>query len=132
MNNKKSKLLKAAISIIAVAVLVVCGLHVTKTFSVKDDGCIKVEIIDINDSLIKEKNVEFVKGDNIIDLIENNFDGVVYQDSMIMEIEGIKTPSDWSTFICIYINDEMSMVGLSEIEFRDGDKISFIETKMEY
>jgi len=132
MNNKKSKLLKTAISIVAVIVLIVCGLLATKTFNSKGDGYIIVEVIDINGNLIKEKKVVFKEGDNIVDLIKTNFDNVIYKDNMIMEIEKIKTPNDWSTFICIYLNGEMSIVALPEIQFENGDKISFIETEVIY
>ena len=48
---------------------------------------------------------------------------------MILSIDKFTTPSDWSTFISIYVNDEMSMVGINEIEFTDGTKISFINTE---
>lgn len=132
MNNKKSKLLKTVISIVAVILLVVCGLIATKSFNAKEEGLIKIEVVDINGTLIKEKDVKFKEGDSIIDLVNSSFDGVIFENTMIMEIEGIKTPEDWSTFISIYVNDEMSMVGISEIQFKSGDKISFIETKMEY
>jgi len=125
-------LLKTAISIVAVIVLIVCGLLATKTFNSKEDGYIIVEVIDINGNLIKEKDVVFKEGDNIVDLIKTNFDNVIYKDNMIMEIEEIKTPDDWSTFICIYLNGEMSMVALPEIQFKNGDKISFIETEVIY
>jgi len=53
----------------------------------------------------------------------------VISDGMIMSIETFTTPSDWSTFISIYVNDEMSMVGLLDIKFEDGTKISFINTE---
>ena len=46
-----------------------------------------------------------------------------------MTFEDYVTPSDWSTFISIYVNDEMSMVGLNDIKFEDGTKISFIITE---
>ena len=46
-----------------------------------------------------------------------------------MSIETFTTPSDWSTFISIYVNNEMSMVGLLDIKFEDGIKISFINTE---
>ena len=45
---------------------------------------------------------------------------------MLMEIENYKTPADWSTFISVYINGEMSMVGISDIVIADGMKISLI------
>ena len=46
-----------------------------------------------------------------------------------MSIEDYNTPADWSTFIRIYVDNKMSEVGLSDIEFKDGTKISLIITE---
>ena len=46
-----------------------------------------------------------------------------------MSIENYTTPADWSTFISIYVDDEMSMVGLADIKFENETKISLIITE---
>ena len=66
-----------------------------------------------------------------MDLISNNFENVTYNDGMIMSIEKFTTPVDWSKFISIYVDDEMSMVGLADVIFKDGTKISFIITEFD-
>lgn len=131
MNNKKGKEPKIVISIIAIILLVTCGYLVTKKTSMKGEGHIIVEVIDLNGSKIKEKELDYNSGDDIISLIQSNFDNVKFDGNMIMNIESIVTPDDWSTFISVYLNDEMSMVGLKEIKFSDGDKLSLVETKFE-
>ena len=49
-----------------------------------------------------------------------------------MSIEDFTTPSDWSTYISIYVDNKMSQVGLLEIEFMDGTLISFVMTEFNY
>ena len=56
--------------------------------------------------------------------IKSKFNNVSFENGMIMTIEDYVTPSDWHTFISVYVNDEMSMVGLLEVQFEDGTKIS--------
>lgn len=122
---------KIVISIIAIILLVVCGYLTTKKAFMKGEGHIIVEVIDLNGSKIKEKELNYNTGDDILTLIQNSFDNVRFDGNMIMDIESITTPDDWSTFISVYVNDEMSMVGLQEIKFNDGDKLSLVETKFE-
>ena len=49
-----------------------------------------------------------------------------------MSIEDFTTPSDWSTYISIHVDNEISQVGLLEIEFEDGTMISFVMTEFNY
>ena len=80
-------------------------------------------------TIIKEKQIPFNEGDLLVDLISNNFENVTYESGMIMSILDYTTPSDWSTFISIYVNGEASLVGLKDIVFENGTKISFIITE---
>ena len=73
--------------------------------------------------------IEFKTGDTLDKLLQDNYDNVVITDGMIMSIDSFTTASDWSYFISIYVNDEMSMVGLLDIEFTNGTKISFVMTE---
>ena len=68
----------------------------------------------------------------LVDLVSNNFSNVTFDNGMIMSIEDYVTPADWSTFLSIYVDGEMSMVGLNDIVFKDGTKISFIITEYNY
>ena len=129
MENKKDYT-KIIVSIIAVIVLVVgIVVFINNTTTSKINDSITVEVIDINGQLIKEKVIEYNKDDTLVNLIENNFNNVLIENGMLMSIESLTTPEDWSTFICIYINDEMSKYAIDEMTFNNGDKISFIDTK---
>ena len=91
-----------------------------------------VELLDIDNSMIKSKDIIYFEGDTLTLLISDNFENVVFDNGMLMEIEDYKTPADWSTFISVYVNDEMSMVGISNIVIADGMKISLIITEYIY
>ena len=120
-------------------IIIVCALCVAllstifvinKVNKAKSDGVIIVEVIDKNDNLIKSKNIEFKEGDILLDLVKNNFSGVQTQSfsygEIILSIEGITTDFNTSYF-SILVNGEASMVGISQIELKDGIKISLVE-----
>ena len=98
----------------------------------KVDGTVIVELLNIDNSVIKSKEIGFYVDDTLTQIITENFDNVVFDNGMLMEIEDYKTPADWSTFISVYVNDEMSMVGISDIVIADGIKISLIITEYIY
>lgn len=123
--NKRKLLITIASSIIALALIVVCIILITKPFNAKYDGEITVEVVALDGEVIQSKEIGFSAGEELISLVEENFDNVLIENGMIMSIEDYVTPSDWSTFLSIYVDNEMSMVGIADIEFSDGTIISF-------
>lgn len=121
----KDKILITVAMVILAMIIAVCFFS---PFSTKDEGKITIEVRDLNNGLIKDKDVYYKEDDDLFSLIEKNFDNVRYDDGMIMDIETIKTPADWSSFIAIYVNEQSSVCGLSDIVFKNGDVISFRET----
>ena len=130
--NKKKLILTIVLSVIGVCLLVACGIILSKSFVSKTDGKVYVELVNLDGAIIKEEEIEFKKGDLLIDLIDSNFENVKMETGMLMCIEDYITPSDWSTFISIYVDGEASMVGLADIEFENGTKISLIITEFIY
>lgn len=121
---KKNLIIKIILSVIALGVIILSVYLLKDSFKPTYDGTIIVEVVDLDGSIIKTKEIAFNKGDVLTNLISNNFDNVTYDNGMIMSIEDFNTPSDWSKFLSIYVNDEMSNVGLADIVFEDGTKIS--------
>lgn len=121
---KKNLIIKIILSVIALGVIILSVYLLKDSFKPSYDGAITVEVIALDSSIIKTKEIAFNEGDSLIDLISNNFDNVTYDNGMIMSIEDFNTPNDWSKFLSIYVNDEMSNVGLADIVFTDGTKIS--------
>ena len=132
MKDKK-KLVTIILAVVAALALIPAIIFVTNHYQSKADGTIIVEIIDFDgETVIKSKDIDFKKGDTLVELVEDNFTNVTYDNGMLMSIEDYVTPADWSSFISIYVDDEMSMVGISQIEFKDGTKISLIYTVFNY
>ena len=134
--NKKKLILSIVISVAACAVLALCIILGSKVFTPNYDGEITVEVVDKDGILVKEKVIKFNEGDTLINLVKENFENVVISGegeySMIDSIETIKNETDWSYYICIYVDDIESPVGIASIEFTDGTKISFKLIKNPY
>ena len=129
-NMKKINIiLTSVISFLCLAALIVVVVIKNTEQKAKGDGTIIVELLDIDNSMIKSKDIIYFENDTLTQLITDNFDNVVFDKGMLMEIENYKTPADWSTFICVYVNGEMSMVGISDIVIANGMKISLIITE---
>lgn len=128
----KRNLFKIIGTVIGVALLVVVGFFLVDSFSAKGDGVITVRVEELDGTVLSEKEIEFYEGDTLIKLIEENFNNVVFDNGMIMEIETYKTPSDWSTFLSVYVDDKMSEVGLKDIVYSDGMKITLKVTEFIY
>ena len=127
--NKNNKVLTVVCSVIAVAILAVCIIIGSKSFTANYDGKIIVEVVDKDGTVVESKNIKFVQGDTLIKVVSENFDNVVVSGEgewqMIESIETIKNYDDWSYYICVFVNDVESQVGLASIAFEDGMKISF-------
>lgn len=124
--SKKGKIVLttvlATIAAITMVVLIVLG---SKGYLSKYEGEITVEVINLDKTEKDKKEIKFKKDDNLLDIIQENFENVTYENGMIMSIEDYVTPSDWSTFIMIYVDGQMSEVGLKDIKYKDGTLITF-------
>ena len=132
MENKKSLSKKVLLTLIAVLMVFVCMLVIKLTSGPKSDGTIEVTVVDINGQTIADKKIDFDEGDEIETLLKNNFENVEVKDGFLYSIDELTTPEDWSTFICLYFDGEMSSVGILEVQYKDGTVISFVDTAMSY
>lgn len=129
---KKKTIATVVLSIVAAVGLGVASYFIYDSFTAKSDGSITVEIIKLDGDKANEKEISFNNGDSLVALLEDNFENVIIEDGMLMSIDVLTTPEDWSTFICIYVDDEMSNVGILDIRFTDGTLISFVDTEVIY
>ena len=130
MNNKLFK--KVLLTIIAILVVAGCIFTLKSAFNAKDIVEITVSVVNIDGNELAKKEIPFKEGDEITKLLEDNFDNVVIEDGFLYSIDKLTTPEDWSTFICLYVDGEMSEVGLLEVQFKDGTSISFVDTAMSW
>lgn len=129
---KRKTIFTVVLGTITAVGLVVGGYFTYRSFTSKSDGKIEIKVIDLDNTLIKDKEIEYKIGNKLSDLVINNFDNVTITNGMVMTIESLTTPADWSTFISIYINGEMSNYGINDLPFSNGDVISFINTEFIY
>lgn len=127
--NKKKLILSIGVSLLLIAVMVIGIYFVSKPFTSEYDGVITVEVVNLENDIIKSKEIEFNKGDKLRDLVSSNFENFVVEESeygaYILRIEDIVNDDNLFIYIAIYVNDEYANSGLDTLEFKDGDKISF-------
>ena len=129
---KRNTILTAALAVFGLVFIAIGTYFINEANTAKGDGTITIKVIELEDVLVKEKDITFYEGDTLTQLVKSNFSNVVIDNGMVMSIESITTPNDWSTYICIYQNDVMSNFGINDIEFQDGDIVSFVNTVNSY
>ena len=127
--NKKKLVLSVVLSVVLVVVMLTAIYFITKEFTPNHDGTITVEVIGLDNEIVKSKEIEFKNGDKLISLVESNFNDFVIEDSeygaYIVNIENIIKADDLYVYVAIYVNGEYASSGLDTLEFNDGDKITF-------
>ena len=134
MKKNNIIIISIILSIITIAIISFSLYKIYNGGKAKGDGVVTVELIDLDSTVIKKVDIPFTNGDSIVTLIEANFANVRFNNGMLLDIEDYKTPSDFSTFLYIYINSEASNYGLTDgnFTFNDGDKISLVITEFVY
>ncbi len=127
--NKKKLILSIVLSVVGVAILTVCIFLLKDSFVSNADGEIQIVLVDIEGKTISDKKIHFNEGDTLDKLLKDNYDNVVINNGMIISIDELAKASDCSQFIYVYVNDKESEVGILDIQFEDGTKISFVMTE---
>lgn len=130
MENKGVISKKTKLIIAAVVVLLVGIFACSKLFSDKSAGKVTVSVVALDGSKVAEKTIKYNEDDTLDKLVEANFKNVEINDGFLYSIETLTTPADWSTFIALWVNNEMSPVGICEVVLSDGMTVSFIDTEM--
>lgn len=81
-----------------------------------------VIMLDTEGNDLFNKEVSFVDGELLSDIMENNFD-IVNEGGFITSIEGHEQSTEDNIFLVYEINEEMVMTGIEETEIFDGDSI---------
>ena len=128
----KKLVLKLILTVAAIVVLIASIIIIRNATTANSAGTIVVEYVGVDNQVIKSKEIDYYEGDALVKLVQENFENVVIEGTMIMGIEDYTTPSDWSTFISIRVNGEESMVGITEIQLQDGLVVSLVITEFIY
>lgn len=130
---KKELIIKIIITIVSLIIVLFVGIFILReSVSTTNGECI-IEVIDINNQKVINDRISFKEGDSLLQLLNNNYELRIddsYGSTFIYDIDEVKTGGD--TFLAIYVNNEMSMFGVDQIELTDGLIISFRVTMIDY
>lgn len=129
MNKILWRVLISAVVLLAMIFLMILIFQPNKT---DVEGEVTIKVANLSGEIIQEKIIEYEAGATLKGLLEDNFANVVVESGLLMKIESLETPSDWSTYICIYINGEVSAVGLLDIVLVEGTIYTFKLTENDF
>ncbi len=130
---KKELILKLVVTFIGIVVVALVGIFLLRENASETKGNITVEVIDLNGEKVIDDKIPFKEGDTLLGLLKENYElrsDDSYGSTFIYDIDDVKTGND--TFLGIYVNNEMSMVGVDLIELQDGLIVSFRVTIIDY
>lgn len=133
-NNKLEFVLKLVITTILIVGLAIgCGLLLRK-YTSNVDGTISIQVVDQDGKLVINDKWDFNEGDTALGILKEHYE-IRSDDSwgstFIYDIDDVKTDGN-QYFLALYVNDEMSVVGIDLIEPVDGMVIKFEVTVNEY
>jgi hypothetical protein len=130
---KKELILKLVVTFIGILVVALVGVFLLKENTSETKGNIIVEVIDLKGEKVIDDKISFKEGDTLLGLLKEHYElrsDDSYGSTFIYDIDDVKTGND--TFLGIYVNNEMSMVGVDLIELQDGLIVSFRVTIIDY
>jgi hypothetical protein len=130
---KKELMLKLVVTFIGIVVVALVGIFLLRENISETKGNITIEVIDLNGEKVIDDKIPFKEGDTLLGLLKENYElrsDDSYGSTFIYDIDDVKTGND--TFLGIYVNNEMSMVGVDLIELQDGLIVSFRVTIIDY
>lgn len=139
----KSLLLKLFTVLVTLVVLAACGndespnnaaqsqnqnenqANTTETSEQQEEATIKIVLSkDKEAEILEEKEVEINEGDNLLEVMKENFD-VEEKDGFINSLEGLALDEENKMSWMFSVNGESSLVGAAEVELKDGDVVNF-------
>ncbi len=130
---KKELIFKIVVTFIGIVVVALVGIFLLRENASDTKGDITIEVINLNGEKVINDKISFKEGDTLLGLLKENYElrsDDSYGSTFIYDIDEVKTGND--TFLGIYVNDEMSMVGVDLIELEDGLIVSFRVTIIDY
>lgn len=121
----------ACLTILIVSLLVYHNCTNNTNDNNNNNETIKITIIleDSFSSRYEEKEISFISGESLKAIIEKNYTCNI-ENGFLNEINGMKSENIYEYFICLYVNDEVSNVGVADVYPKDGDIIKFKMTSV--
>lgn len=140
MVKSKSIIFKIVSTILGVLLVIGAYFLINFLAGAKYDGTITIEIRDLDNNLVDSKEISFNNGEKLDELLIEVFDDkLVYEttDAYGMNISQIgsirsETNDIYLTYIAIYQNGEYANLGVSFLQFKDKDIITFKLERYDY
>lgn len=123
----KKRFLFLVLAILSIFTLIGCG-----DSNAKVDGNFTIEVVDENEKSLCNEKIGFKTGDNLVELLKTNEKVKLAGDESeyglyVTSICGKKAADAGETYYwSLYVNEEVSSVGISSVELKDGLKIKFV------
>ncbi|MBQ8293092.1 MAG: DUF4430 domain-containing protein [Bacilli bacterium] len=128
---KKELLIKIVVSIVLIVGLTIGVGFLLKEYVSFSDGTMYVQVVDKDGKMVIDDKWGFNEGDTALGILQEHYE-IRSDDSwgmtFIYDIDDVKTDG-YEYFFTLYVNDEMSMVGIDQVELVDGVIIKFEVTK---
>ena len=118
--------------------LLLCALLIVSVFAAcgqKGDGKsgeVKFQLVDIDGKTVIDTTFNHEDGKLLFDEIKENFkvveEGYVTGIFLLDGSVGIQTNYADGSWLCLYVDGEMSMVGIDQVTYHDGIAIQWVET----
>lgn len=120
-------LINVIIIFVAAGLIFLTTKLLNKESIAEGDGSITIIVIDETGKKVIEDTLLFYEGDKLVEILDEHYTIRTkrFGDAeVIFEINEIKTDFV-KTYFAIYVNDQYAEVGISGIDFKDGDTIMF-------
>lgn len=121
---KKETIIKIISTVVCLGVII-GGYFIIKHISKNQGGNVTIILSDPFNDYYNEKTIKFKKDQNLADILKEHYECNITTSGLLIDLEGLHTADDFSTFIYIYINGEDSYYGVQQYYPQDGDIVKF-------
>ena len=125
----KNNITKIILTVIA---LIIIGLTIWYMYSnggSNEKGEITIVVIDETGTKIINEEISYDNRTTMYAILDDNYD-IEVESGFLVRIENVEARNRQVAFIKIWINDIPSQKGVMQMEFNDGDIISFVYTEI--
>ncbi len=125
----KKLIIKISITLGLLIFAIVIISFTNKNEIAKEEGTFQFTLIDKNNITIYDDTIVFKEGDSLLGLLDEKY-GVRYENgqfgAVVFDIGSVKTDF-YTTYLAIYVDDEYSSMGISNIKLVTGMRVKIVE-----
>lgn len=125
----KKLIIKISITLGLLIFAIVIISFSNKNEATKEEGTFQFTLVDKNNITIYDDTIIFKEGDTLLGLLDEKY-GVRYDNgqfgAVVLDIGSVKTDF-YTTYLAIYVDDEYSSMGISNIKLVAGMRVKIVE-----